>query len=105
MSLENGIVARRIGTAKEWLYPGAEELPRAGRDTGIFWGLIFWKAVSLCRTSATQYCPLTWGRTTPVSEPVPDCGCPDHVHQRMKVAPKKLKGGMEDIPCSEQGRT
>lgn len=43
MSLENGIVARRIGTAKEWLYPGAEELPRAGRDTGVFWGLIFGK--------------------------------------------------------------
>lgn len=43
MSLENGIVVRRIGTAKEWLYPGAEELLRAGRDTGVFWGLIFGK--------------------------------------------------------------
>lgn len=43
MSLEDGIVARLIETAKEWLYPGAEELPRAGRGTGVFWRLIFGK--------------------------------------------------------------
>lgn len=43
MSLEDGIVARLIETAKEWLYPGAEELPRAWRDMDVFWGPVFGK--------------------------------------------------------------
>lgn len=72
---------------QEWL-PWCRGVAQSREGHRSLLGIHFRKAVSICPTSTTQHCPLTWGWTTPVSEPVPHTGCPERCPLENEGFPK-----------------